>query len=43
MLITHELELATRTDKSVSRLAFTVFIVTGDVEAEMVNKGLVVL
>lgn len=37
MLVTHELELAARTDKSVSRLAFTVFIVTGDAEAEMVN------
>lgn len=37
MLVTHELELTTRTDKSVSRRTFTVFIVTGDAEAEVVN------
>jgi len=38
MLVTHELELAARADKSVSRFACTVFIVTGDAEAEMVYK-----
>jgi hypothetical protein len=43
MLVTHELKLAARTDKSVSRRTFTVFIVTGDAEAEMVDYGCVVL
>jgi hypothetical protein len=43
MLVTHELKLAARTDKSVSSFSFTVFIVTGNAEAEMVDYGCVVL